>query len=136
MILGYQDPDTAAILAALPRVAQLWRLAASREVILSGFQQELYAPEEKPIAYWYLSRVLEVHLSCMDDLIPVVPRGTSEDCLLRMSHLFSDTAAARELDFQKLHLTALQLICTALVSVRASCLNSGDGVANCGSYFS
>ena len=120
----------------VPLAVRIWRLEQCQEVILAGFQQELYAPEEKPIAYWYLSRVLEVHLSCMDDLIPVVPRGTSEDCLLRMSDLFSDTAAARELDFQKLHLTALQLICIALVSVWASCLNSGDGVANCGSYLS
>ncbi|RDX47440.1 hypothetical protein OH76DRAFT_1385246 [Lentinus brumalis] len=103
------DPPTAAILNAVARTAQLWRLAASREVILSGFQQELYAPEEKPIAYWYLARVLEVHLCCIDDLLPVVPR---------------DTAAFHELDFQKAHLTALQLICTALVSLTAGSITS------------
>ncbi|RPD55689.1 hypothetical protein L226DRAFT_540104 [Lentinus tigrinus ALCF2SS1-7] len=103
------DPATSVILTAVLRTAQLWRLAASREVILSGFQQELYAPEEKPIAYWYLSRVLEVHLSCIDGLLPVVPR---------------DTAAFRELNFQRSHLTALQLICTALVSLTAGCITS------------
>ena len=105
-------------MTAVPRTAQLWRLAASREVILSGFQQELYAPEEKPIAYWYLSRVLEVHLCCIDGLLPVVPRGTSiANQRGDMIDLSLDTAASRELNFQKSHLTALQLICIALVSV-------------------
>ncbi|KAI0695107.1 Mak10 subunit, NatC N-terminal acetyltransferase-domain-containing protein [Cerioporus squamosus] len=110
-VAQYKPPDssTAAILKAVPRTAQLWRLAASREVILSGFQQELYAPEEKPIAYWYLSRVLEAHLCCIDDLFPVVSQ---------------DAAAFGELNFQTSQLTALQLICTALVSLTARSITS------------
>lgn len=71
-----QDANAAAILAAVPRTAQLWRLTAMRDVILSGFQQELYAPEERPIAYWYLCRVLDTHLACIEDLLPVVPQST------------------------------------------------------------
>lgn len=53
----------------------MWRLVATREVILSGFQQDLYSPEEVPIAYWYVARVLDVHLTCIDEVLSFVERG-------------------------------------------------------------
>lgn len=87
-----QNSVTASILAAIPRTAQLWRLAASREIVLAGFQQELYAPEEKPIAYWYLARVLDHHVACIEDLLPVVPHGTMHEHLWHANtHSFSQT---------------------------------------------
>ena len=46
-----------------------------REVILSGFQLELYALEERPVAYWYATLVLDAHLSCLDNMLRVVPTG-------------------------------------------------------------
>ncbi|KAI0738031.1 Mak10 subunit, NatC N-terminal acetyltransferase-domain-containing protein [Daedaleopsis nitida] len=98
------DADTAALLAAVPRTAQLWRVSASRDIILSGFEQELYAPEEKPIAYWYLSFVLEQQLGIIEDLLPVVPH---------------DTTAFYELRFQAKHIAALQMISTSLVALTA-----------------
>ncbi|KAI0648442.1 Mak10-domain-containing protein [Trametes meyenii] len=100
------DESTAKILSAIPQAAQLWRLSASRKVILSGFQQELYAPEEKPIAYWYLARVLDTHIGCIEGLLPAVP-------------LESDTPAFCELTYQAQHLTALQMISTTLVALTA-----------------
>ncbi|KAI0713691.1 Mak10 subunit, NatC N-terminal acetyltransferase-domain-containing protein [Earliella scabrosa] len=103
------DSETAAVLAAVPRTAQLWRLTACREVILSGFQQELYAPEEKPIAYWYLARVLDYHIGCIEDVLPVVP---------------AETSAFHELRFQASHLSALQMMCTALVALTAGHITS------------
>ncbi|CDO71912.1 hypothetical protein BN946_scf184940.g59 [Trametes cinnabarina] len=98
------DDLTARILKAIPEAAQLWRLSACREVILSGFQQELYAPEERPIAYWYLTRVLDVHLACIEDLLPIVP---------------PDTSAYRELSYEAQHLAALQMISSTLVALTA-----------------
>ncbi|KAI0806725.1 Mak10 subunit, NatC N-terminal acetyltransferase-domain-containing protein [Fomes fomentarius] len=103
------NPEAAAILAAIPRTAQLWRLTACREIILSGFQQELYAPDEKPIAYWYLSLVIDYHIGCIEDLLPVVPSGMP---------------AYRELKFQADHLAALQMICIALVALTAGYINT------------
>ncbi|KAI0781517.1 Mak10-domain-containing protein [Trametes elegans] len=96
---------TGRVISAVPKAALLWRLSASREVILSGFQQELYAPEERPIAYWYLSRILDVHIECIEGLLPIVP-----------SALYP---AHRELLFQAEHLTALQIIFTTLVALTA-----------------
>ncbi|KAI9069479.1 Mak10-domain-containing protein [Trametes sanguinea] len=103
------DVETASVLRVVPRAAQMWRLSATREVILSGFQQELYAPEEKPIAYWYLSRVLDTHLECIEEVLPLIPQ---------------DTPAFRELSFQAEHLTALEMISTALVSLTAGYITS------------
>ncbi|KAI0373145.1 Mak10-domain-containing protein [Pilatotrama ljubarskyi] len=103
------DASTARILAAIPQAAQLCRLSTSREVILAGFQQELYAPEEKPIAYWYLARILDVHLGCIEELLPAVP---------------PDTLAHRELAFQSEHLAALQMVFTTLVALTAGCITS------------
>ena len=46
-----------------------------REVILSGFQLELYGRDEKSFAYWYAMEVIDAHLSCLDNLTSIVPEG-------------------------------------------------------------
>ena len=53
----------------------LWRLSIIREVLLSGFQLELYVEDEKSFVYWELSRVAYEHLSTLNALEPVVPKG-------------------------------------------------------------
>ncbi|KAI1791577.1 Mak10 subunit, NatC N-terminal acetyltransferase-domain-containing protein [Ganoderma leucocontextum] len=93
------DAATAATLRTIPIAACVWRLGQCREVILAGFQQELYAPEEKPIAYWYLARVLDSHIASIEDVLPSVP---------------PNSPAHSELSFQASHLAALQLISTTL----------------------
>ena len=111
------------MLKAVPLAAKLWRLTACREVILSGFHQELYAPMERPIAYWRLSCVLDVHLGCIEELLPIVPLGSSIFlCFARDIGLIRviDIAAHRELTFQAEHLAALQMISTTLVAVSRS----------------
>ena len=75
--LTLQDAEAAAILRLVPLTVRIWRLEQCREIILAGFQEELYAPEEKPIAYWYLARVLDHHIACIEDILPFIPRGTS-----------------------------------------------------------
>ena len=57
-------------------MALLWRLSVVREVILSGFQLELYSQEEKSFAYWYAVEVIDTHLSCLDNLTSIAPQGT------------------------------------------------------------
>jgi N-alpha-acetyltransferase 35, NatC auxiliary subunit len=63
------------MIARLPDVALLWRLSVVREVILSGFQLELYSREEKSFAYWYAVEVIAAHLSCLDNLTSIVQEG-------------------------------------------------------------
>ena len=46
-----------------------------REVILSGFQLELYGRDEMSFAYWYAVEVIDAHLSCLDNLTSLVPEG-------------------------------------------------------------
>lgn len=60
----------------------IWRLASIREVILSGFQLELYHTMERPFAYWFAARVIDVHLKYLDTLLSgnvegIVPPGES-----------------------------------------------------------
>ena len=59
----------------LPACALVWRLLVIREVILSGFQLELYTSEEKPFAYWYASQVMDAHLACLDGMLLAVEPG-------------------------------------------------------------
>ncbi|RDB19321.1 N-alpha-acetyltransferase 35, NatC auxiliary subunit [Hypsizygus marmoreus] len=87
------------LVTQMPNVALVWRLGAIREVIFSGFQLELFAREERPIAYWLVAQVLDEHLSCLDDLLRVVHK---------------DSTAHHELQFQYQLLTALQSMSTAV----------------------
>ncbi|TFY64217.1 hypothetical protein EVJ58_g2758 [Rhodofomes roseus] len=75
------------------------RLAASREIILSGLQQDLYAREEVTIAYWYLSRILDAHLECIDQILNF------------------DTQAREEMKIQLNFLTALQVMSMAMCAI-------------------
>ncbi|KAJ7063693.1 Mak10 subunit, NatC N-terminal acetyltransferase-domain-containing protein [Mycena amicta] len=81
------------IMGHLPSCALLWRLSVIRDVVLSGFQLELYSAEERPFAYWYLSQVIEAHLECLDELLLALDPGSTP---------------AREFGFQHSFLTALQ----------------------------
>lgn len=65
------------VLVHVPDGALLWRLTALREIILFGFQLDLYALEERAFAYWYAIQVIEAHVSCLDNWIPAVSRGKS-----------------------------------------------------------
>ncbi|KAG0694642.1 Mak10 subunit, NatC N-terminal acetyltransferase-domain-containing protein [Suillus ampliporus] len=68
------------------RIAVLmYRLSVIREVVLSGFQLSLYTNEERVFAYWYVVQVLEMHLSCIDQLIP----GTSRTVVTVKQTTFS-----------------------------------------------
>ncbi|KIK64309.1 hypothetical protein GYMLUDRAFT_71269 [Collybiopsis luxurians FD-317 M1] len=71
------SPADLDVLGNLPKVAVLWRLASIREVILSGFQLELYHPLERPFAYWFAAEVVEVHLTYLEAVIG--REGVSED---------------------------------------------------------
>ncbi|KAG7453081.1 uncharacterized protein BT62DRAFT_959328 [Guyanagaster necrorhizus] len=95
------------VVKQLPNAALLWRLSTIREIILSGFQLELYSQEERPFAYWYTSQVIERHLCCLDEILPVVPL---------------DSNAYGELRFQKQFLTAIQIMSIAMFSVMAALL--------------
>lgn len=53
----------------------MWRLSIIREVLLSGFQLELYVEDEKPFVYWQLSQVANEHRSVLDALESVIPEG-------------------------------------------------------------
>ena len=60
---------------ALPNVILLWRLDIIQEVLLSGFQLELYLDDEKSFVYWELGQVTHEHLATLHALEPVIPEG-------------------------------------------------------------
>lgn len=76
------DPSTFHQINQFPKAVVIWRLASIREVILSGFQLELYHPMERPFAYWFAAQVIDVQLEELDALLngkveSIVPPGES-----------------------------------------------------------
>lgn len=72
-----QSPHAVHTISALPLSAETWKLSVAREIILSGFQQELYTAYERPLAYWCLAKLLEEHLEVLDRLRVLTPDGKS-----------------------------------------------------------
>ncbi|PCH38539.1 Mak10-domain-containing protein [Wolfiporia cocos MD-104 SS10] len=68
----------ALLLENATKVVWARRLAVTREVVLAGLQQDLYAPQERPVAYWYLACVsrklhevmINVSESVQSDAVP------------------------------------------------------------------
>lgn len=73
----YQCVKNPRLLRLLPYIPLMWRLIAAENIILSGFQLELYAPHERTFAYWYLTQVIETHLGCIEDVLGALPSGVS-----------------------------------------------------------
>jgi hypothetical protein len=67
---------SSAIILKMPYAVLLWRLSTIREVVLSGFQLELYSPTERPFAYWYASQVIDAYLHTLDMVIGLAPPGS------------------------------------------------------------
>ncbi|KAI6099194.1 hypothetical protein EDD16DRAFT_533325 [Pisolithus croceorrhizus] len=61
------------VVTRLRHVVLMRRLETISDIVLSGFQLSLYSVNERPLAYWYLTRVLEQHLACLDEIIEVPP---------------------------------------------------------------
>lgn len=70
-----QNPHAALLSKTLPASAASWKLTTAREIVYSGFQQELYASYERPLAYWCGTKILEQHLEVLDTLKESVPAG-------------------------------------------------------------
>ncbi|KAJ7684380.1 Mak10 subunit, NatC N-terminal acetyltransferase-domain-containing protein [Mycena polygramma] len=102
VVSNFSDLPSTNIMKHIPACALVWRLSVVREVVLSGFQLELYTSEEKPFAYWYASQVINAHLACLDDMLLAVE---------------SDSPAGRELRFQHSLLTALQAMTIPLFAL-------------------
>ncbi|KAF8259877.1 Mak10 subunit, NatC N-terminal acetyltransferase-domain-containing protein [Lactarius quietus] len=84
---------------AIPKAMLLWRLSIIEEVLLSGFQLELYVQDEKSFVYWELGQVIHEHLSILDSLERVIPK---------------DAGAYGELVFIRSYLTSFQSLCTGM----------------------
>ncbi|KAJ3556462.1 hypothetical protein NM688_g2013 [Phlebia brevispora] len=100
-----QDQNSAMIAFALPKAAVIWKLTVIREIILSGFQQQLYAPHERSVAYWYLAHVVEQHLDVLETLRSFMHHGS---------------AAYHEMQHQSQFLSALQLMAICLSAMTAA----------------
>ncbi|KAG9318061.1 hypothetical protein JVU11DRAFT_125 [Chiua virens] len=93
-----QEPDP---LPGLCTTILFHRLSVISEVIYSGAQLSLYSAEECVFAYWYATQILELQLSCLDEILPE-------------SH---GSPAFDEHQFQSVFLTASQAISLAVFSV-------------------
>ncbi|KAJ6630303.1 Mak10 subunit, NatC N-terminal acetyltransferase-domain-containing protein [Mycena sp. CBHHK59/15] len=82
------DLPTTDIVKHVPASVLVWRLSVVREVVLSGFQLELYTSEEKPFAYWYTSQVIEAHLACLDNMLLAARPGCTAFVEMRFQHSF------------------------------------------------
>lgn len=119
----FQDVDSATfhLLNQFPKAVVLWRLSSMREVILSGFQLELYHPMERPFAYWFAAQVIDIHLRYLDTLLSgktVVPPGkfVSRTAVAFLT-TFTGSPSHTEMQYQKVFLTALQAMSIAMFAV-------------------
>lgn len=65
------------IASQLPQIILSFRLEDICEIMLSGFQLDLYAPPERPHAYWYTAKVIQAHVECYDILLPFLEEQKS-----------------------------------------------------------
>jgi len=93
------DEKDRLLVDALIHVVLLWRLSTIREVLLLGFQLELYVEDEKSFVYWQLGEVVHEHTSSLNGLEPVIPK---------------DTGAYEELIFVRSFLNAFRSLCTGM----------------------
>ncbi|KAI6103733.1 Mak10 subunit, NatC N-terminal acetyltransferase-domain-containing protein [Pisolithus croceorrhizus] len=101
------------VVARLRPVVLMRRLETISDIVLSGFQLSLYSVNERPLAYWYLARVLEQHLTCLDEIIEVLP---SKQRIYSMPRF--------EFQFRARYLTALQALSLALFAVTVKMMGS------------
>lgn len=92
-----------ALVDRTPCAVLMWRTQVVRDVILSGFQLALYSVNEIPMAYWYLVRVIDTILTCVDSLKSV------SAC--------HDSVVSLELGYTHVLSSATQLLCMALFSL-------------------
>ena len=115
-----QDDKDRLLIDAIPKAILLWRLSIVEEVLLSGFQLELYVKEEKSFVYWELSQVIHEHLSILDSLEQVIPQGrfTRKATTSALKTFPIDAGAYGELTFVRSYLTSFQSLCTGMYMVR------------------
>jgi N-alpha-acetyltransferase 35, NatC auxiliary subunit len=62
-----------------PTVIHLHRLAVIREIVLSGFQLELYSNNktlmEQAFAWWFVGRVCEGEIRCLERVVEAAHKG-------------------------------------------------------------
>ncbi|KAL9714643.1 N-alpha-acetyltransferase, non-catalitic subunit [Leucoagaricus gongylophorus] len=102
------DLAESSLLSGVPRAILLWRLSAIQEIVFSGFQLQLYAPEERNLAYWYLTQLFELELECYDALLPSIPQSS---------------LAFREMLYNQQVATALQSLCSSSFIMTLSLLS-------------
>ena len=73
--LAFQSSSTVDPVFQLPRAIALWRCSMLREIVLSGFQMELYNADEKTFASWYTTQIIEEHIATLDTLMPLISKG-------------------------------------------------------------
>jgi len=89
-------------------------------VVFSGFQLGLYTMEEKAFAYWYAAQIIEEHVFCLDNLLPVMSEESSVYSGMMFQHklltvlqvmsaaMFSVTAKTMSFSLQRLRLNFLR----------------------------
>ncbi|KAI0317487.1 Mak10 subunit, NatC N-terminal acetyltransferase-domain-containing protein [Amylostereum chailletii] len=93
--LDITDEAQLLLLKNIPTALRLWRLSTLREMVLSGFTLQLYAPYERPFAYWYTHEVLSKHIALFDEIAPTFPPATLNGQNLAFDRPF--LAALREM---------------------------------------
>ncbi|KAI6097755.1 hypothetical protein EDD16DRAFT_587142 [Pisolithus croceorrhizus] len=96
------------VVTGLRSVVLMRRLERVSDIVLSGFQLSLYSVNERPLAYWYLARAPEQHLTCLDEIIEVL----------------SNSMPRFEFQFRARYLTALQALSLALFAVTVKTMGS------------
>lgn len=68
----HHKDNVAYVLTCIPPAILHWRALIIRDVILAGFELQLYQAEERVFAYWYLAKCLDSHAGVIRELMDVI----------------------------------------------------------------
>ncbi|KAI0344977.1 Mak10-domain-containing protein [Trametopsis cervina] len=100
------NPQSKHVLKVLPEAANAWKLDAAREIVLSGFQQDLYPAYERPFAYWLVAHIIDQHIQTLERF--------------RSPSTTAGVAVQNEWEYKILFLSSIQTMCIALFSLTSS----------------
>lgn len=119
-----QEPADLTLILLLPKLALLWRLETILDVILSGFELDLYVADERPFAYWYALRTVEGALEIVGELREVVIEGGLSFTYISATRRCKcfvcgriGSVALSELEFQARYMEGLRDLCKGMFVV-------------------
>ena len=118
--ISWQDEAETQLAQSVPLAILHFRLIVIRDIILTGFELELYSYDERPFAYWYLAKICDGQTRVSRKLAEIAPSSEVVKLMVfrNLTQLCSlDTPAARYLSTQAEYSSGLGTLAASLSHV-------------------